>query len=85
MASLRAFLSVCSFLLFIVSYPELQGPLAIVLFFVIVGFVHYLLWGRALSRAVHAESVQSLNHTDDAFPHHGEQPADYADYTEPAL
>ena len=64
MGSLRSFLSVCSFLLFVASYPELQGPLAIVLFFVTVGFMHYLLWGRAMSRALRVESVQSLEVAD---------------------
>ena len=73
MGSLRSFLSVCSFLLFVASYPELQGPLAIILFFVAVGCMHYLLWGRAMSRALRAEAV--LESADSTTEH--------TEYTEP--
>lgn len=54
MHSLRRLLSIISFLLFVASYPELQGPLVIVLFFTILGFMHYLLWGRAMTRQLQA-------------------------------
>src|SRR5438034_240709 len=75
MGSLRSFLSVCSFLLFVASYPELQGPLVIVLFFVAVGCMHYLLWGRAMSRAIRAEAAQGLEPADST--------TEYTEYTEP--
>jgi hypothetical protein len=84
MGSLRSFLSVCSFLLFVASYPELQGPLVIVLFFVAVGCMHYLVWGRAMTRAVRAEAVQSPETADGLFVHDAEQITDYREYTEAA-
>jgi hypothetical protein len=84
MSSLRSFLSICSFLLFVASYPELQGPLAIVLFFVAVGCMHYLVWGRAMSRAIRAEAVQSLDPAESTTDYSTTEYTEYTDseYTE---
>jgi hypothetical protein len=50
MQLLRRVLSALSLVIFIAGFPELRGPLLIILFFVIVGTIHYLLWGRSMSR-----------------------------------
>ena len=94
LSALRTFFMVCSFLLFIVNYPELHGLLAILLFFIAMGSVHYLLWGRAMTRALRAESVQSLESADEYgtgeygtsadYDEYEQRAADYTDYTEPA-
>jgi hypothetical protein len=90
LSALRTFFTVCSFLFFIVNYPELHGLLAILLFFVAFGFLHYVLWGRAMTRALRAESVQSLESGDEYadppldYEQYEQRTTDYTDYTEPA-
>jgi hypothetical protein len=89
LSALRTFFSVCSFLLFVVSYPELHGLLAILLFFIAIGFLHYVVWGRAMTRALQAESVQSLDSADEYgtsahYDQYEQRTTDYTDYTEPA-
>src|SRR5262245_38207526 len=62
------FLTIFSVLLFLASNPELHGPILFVLFFVLLGSMHYLLWGRAMVRAVEREASVPADGVTDPFP-----------------
>ncbi len=49
---LRILLGVLSFGLFVANNPEARFFLALLLFFVFLGYMHYVLWGRSLAQEV---------------------------------